>query len=130
MVPVHFDRTTSANRHLREATNKLNKSHDCIIEGVQLFSRNPIFQMTPAASFLHVVTIDKTLSNLKTRYKSGPTRWNVPIASDFHRVFLREHGIENRLFGEPRRKGAHAGLPDQFELLRANRSPKGEQFFV
>jgi hypothetical protein len=113
-----------------EAANNLDRTHDCGIEGIKILCRNPVLQVGLSACIFHVVAIDEAPPDLEAGYKSGTARRNIPIACNLHCVLLGEYGIENWLFGQARRKGSHASLPDQIKLLGADRPPKGECLLV
>ena len=53
---------------------------------------------------------------------SGARILRVPVTRNLNRVFVSKNGIEDRLFGEARRKHLVANRSDQFELSPADRS--------
>src|SRR5262245_6014990 len=100
-------------------------TNDGIVEGGQVLSRNPIFEMCSAAGLLDLVAIQQAPRDPKAGNIAFAAPWHIPVASDLRGVGLAQNRVEDRLLRKPRRKGAHSGLSDQGQFPRAHRTPQG-----
>src|ERR1700754_3642214 len=80
--------------------------------------------MRAATGLLDLIPVEKTLPHLKAGDESRTARRYVPVTRDLGGIFFRQHGIEDRLIGQTRRKRPHAALTDQLQFFRADRPPK------
>ena len=56
----------------------------------------------PASDLMHVELIEVGRLDIEPGHVPDPRRLQVPVAGNRRRVFLVEHGIEDRLFGQAR----------------------------
>lgn len=99
------------------------------VELGELLSRDPVLLVLSAAGILDLVAAEEVPPNPETSYEAATTR-GVPVACDLGRLRLGEHGMEDRLIWQPRRKRSHVGLRDQLELTRTHRPPKGHHLVL
>jgi hypothetical protein len=73
--------------------------------------------MNGSADSSHLVAGQEFVPHREPRDVSGAAGRHVPIPGDLMCIALIQNGIEDRLFGQPRRKPAKPGIGDQFELF-------------
>lgn len=96
------------------------------VELREVLARNPVLAMIAAAGLADLIAVDELSSDLKAQDMTAATGRHVPVARDLHRVVLGENRIEDRLFGQARRKRAHARRLDQGDFLRPDGAPQGD----
>src|SRR5258708_23367934 len=83
--------------------------------------------MLATACLLHWVCIQEIPPHSEARHITRAVSFHVPVSRDLNRVVLIQHGIEDWLFGEARRKSRVAGFLDEAQFRRPNRPPQDHQ---
>src|SRR5262245_40368982 len=101
---------------------------DGVVERAEIFRWNPVLLMLSPPCLLDLIAIQEALCHEEARNVSLAAGRYIPITSNFDRVVFTQHWIKDRLLRQPGRKGPHAGLPDQIELIRPDGAPQGYCF--
>src|SRR5450631_2173154 len=80
--------------------------------------------MSRSTGFMDAIVIQKATQDFKTSHEAGAAGGDVPIASNLHGVFFRQHRIKDWLFRKTRRESSHVRVLDQFQFPRSNRTPE------
>ena len=92
--------------------------------------QRPIFEMASSSGLANLIAIEKGAAHPEARDIARAAGRHVPVAGDLDGVVFAQHGIEDRLVRQARRKFAHAGFLDQAQLRRPDRPPQRDGFFL
>ena len=91
------------------------------VELLKLVRRNPVLPMDARARRPDGELFQILGFNLEAQNMSGAAVARVPVARNLLGILFVQHGIENRLRGQPRRKLPPSAGADQVELRVTNR---------
>src|SRR5262245_56536394 len=111
----------TSSHSLTERPNDLDRPHDVVVQFVQIAGRNPPFRVLRRADLMDLVAAHELAAHLEPRDETAPAVAHVPSRRDLGRVCFGCHGIEDRLFGEPRRPACEVARLQQREFVGSDR---------
>ena len=104
-----------------EASDRHDRPNNVPVEFIEPVRGDPVLPMDARARRLDGELFQILGFNLEAQNMSGAAVARVPVARNLLGILFVQHGIENRLRGQPRRKLPPSAGADQVELRVTNR---------
>ena len=104
---------------------ELDMAGDMLIEFIQVFCRDPELLKLGFTHGMLFEPADVIILHLELGHIAGKLSvFDIPVQGDLTGIFQLKNRVKNRLLRQARRKGFHAAVVDQRQLLQTNRTIK------